>query len=155
MTVTTDPVAALLATVCFLSYSITAAVDSRRQRLVLLSALWRESARELFRGVGFLGERAARDAIVLPAPVPIADCVPAHTRPPPRLPTTRIAARSLSWSLGAATRRRDRRLSRRFYPRILSVDRCPPLPRASNTSGLNFEIRHSSLVADDVGASMG
>ena len=37
------------------------------------------SARELFRGVGFLRERAARDAIVLPVPVPTADCVPAHT----------------------------------------------------------------------------
>lgn len=79
MTIATDPVATSLATVCFLSYSITAATDSRRERLVLLSALWRESARELFRGVGFLGERAARDAIVLPASVPIADCVPAHT----------------------------------------------------------------------------
>jgi len=54
-------------------------VDSGRRRLVLLSVPWRVSARELFRGVGFLGERAARDAIVLPLPVPTADCVPAHT----------------------------------------------------------------------------
>lgn len=80
MTVATDLVAASLATACFLPYSITAVTDSGRQRLVLLSTLWGESARELFRGIGFLGERAARDAIVLPASVPIADyCVPAHT----------------------------------------------------------------------------
>lgn len=82
MTIATDPVAASLATACCrcsLSCSITAAADSGRRRLVLLSALWRESARELFRGVGFLGERAARDAIVFPASVQIADCVPAHT----------------------------------------------------------------------------
>jgi len=77
----------------------TAATDSRRRRLVLLSA------RELFRGVGFLGERAARDAIVLPVPVPTADCVPAHDRlacrrrgPPGRAPS--VVARS-------ATRRCD------------------------------------------------
>jgi len=76
-----DPVAIRVVPRCFLLYrSITAAAaaaaaaDSRRRRLVLLSA------RELFRGVGFLGERAARDAIVLPVPVPTADCVPAHDR---------------------------------------------------------------------------
>lgn len=63
---------------CFLLYrSVAVAADSRRRRLVL-------SARELFRGVGFLGERAARDAIVLPVPVPTADCVPAP-RPPDHL----------------------------------------------------------------------
>lgn len=106
MTVATDPVATSLATVCFLSYSITAAADSRRQRLVLLSALWRESARELFRGVGFLGERAARDAIVLPASVPIADCVPAHTTASSLDDEDRWSARSqlVAWCRDEATR---------------------------------------------------
>jgi len=152
MTVATDPVAASLATVCLLPSSITAAAaDSRRQRLVLLSALWRESARELFRGVGFLGERAARDAIVLPASVPIADCVPAHTTASSLGDEDRRSARSqlVAWCRDEATR-----FPRSLYPRILSINRCPPLPRASSTSGLNFETRHSSLVTDDGGASM-
>lgn len=80
MTTATDPVATSSGVVrcrSSLLCSITAAiaVDSDRRRFVLLSALWRVSARELFG----LGERAVRDAIVLPMPVPTADCVPAHT----------------------------------------------------------------------------
>lgn len=153
MTVATDPVAASLATVCLLPSSITtAAADSRRQRLVLLlSALWREFARELFRGVGFLGERAARDAIVLPASVPIADCVPAHTTASSLGDEDRRSARSqlVAWCRDEATR-----LPRSFCPRILSIDCCPPLLRASNTFGWNCETRHSSLATDDGGASM-
>lgn len=128
------------------------AVDSG---LVQLSAPWRVSARELFRGVGFLGERAARDAIVLPVPVPTADCVPAHTTASSDEDEVPAGARA-ALSSRSVSRRADATADRDFptagsYSWIVSVDRCPPAPhpRADDALGAASEARHGSSRCPD------